>query len=191
MWLGDTKALTNLFNQGFINTVIIYLTMIRRGYGYIDLHTIRHWAGTMCSQGIVSNELIIYPAHVLFTRLSLISQWIRSKQTHGNKWVYCLYCSICNPIPVLLLFTRLELFVTRHWIREIHFHVLIELYKTSTRRNIWYFYNAVYIYKSIKWTVIINVTTKSAQHAHVRMMTIGVEKVQAEIIYATMALWMY
>ena len=102
-----------------------------------------------------------------------------------------ILCSISNPIPVLLLFTRLELFVTRHWIREIPLKVLIELYKTSTRRNIWYFYNAVYIYKSIKWTVIIKVTTESAQYAHVRMMTIGVEKVKAEIIYATMDLWMY
>ena len=33
-----------------------------------------------------------------------------------------------------------------------------------------------YIYIYIKWTVFVNVTTKSAQHAHARMIAIIVEK---------------
>ena len=37
---------------------------------------------------------------------------------------------------------------------------------------IWFWY--IYIY--IKWTVFVNVTTKSAQHAHARMIAIIVEK---------------
>ena len=34
----------------------------------------------------------------------------------------------------------------------------------------------IYIYIYIKWTVFVNVTTKSAQHAHARMIAIIVEK---------------
>ena len=34
----------------------------------------------------------------------------------------------------------------------------------------------IYICKYIKWTVFVNVTTKSAQHAHARMIAIIVEK---------------
>ena len=34
----------------------------------------------------------------------------------------------------------------------------------------------VYIYIYIKWTVFVNVTTKSAQHEHARMIAIFVEK---------------
>ena len=34
----------------------------------------------------------------------------------------------------------------------------------------------MYIYMYIKWTVFVNVTTKSAQHAHARMIAIIVEK---------------
>ena len=34
----------------------------------------------------------------------------------------------------------------------------------------------IYIYIYIKWTVFVNVTTKSAQHAHVRMTAIFVEQ---------------
>ena len=34
----------------------------------------------------------------------------------------------------------------------------------------------VYIYMYIKWTVFVNVTTKSAQHAHARMIAIIVKK---------------
>ena len=34
----------------------------------------------------------------------------------------------------------------------------------------------IYIYVYIKWTVFVNVTTKSAQHAHARMIAIIVEK---------------
>ena len=34
----------------------------------------------------------------------------------------------------------------------------------------------IYIYIYIKWTVFVNVTTKSAQHAHVRMIAMIVEK---------------
>ena len=37
-------------------------------------------------------------------------------------------------------------------------------------------YIHMYIYMYIKWTVIVNVTTKSAQHAHARMIAIIVEK---------------
>ena len=33
-----------------------------------------------------------------------------------------------------------------------------------------------YIYIYIKWTVFVNVTTKSAQHAHARVIAIIVEK---------------
>ena len=33
-----------------------------------------------------------------------------------------------------------------------------------------------YIYIYIKWTVFVNVTTKSAQHAHARMIAIIIEK---------------
>ena len=36
--------------------------------------------------------------------------------------------------------------------------------------------NKIYIYIYIKWTVFVNVTTKSAQHAHARMIAIIVEK---------------
>ena len=39
----------------------------------------------------------------------------------------------------------------------------------------WCVYVYIYIYK-IKWTVFVNVTTKSAQHAHARMIAIIVEK---------------
>ena len=39
-----------------------------------------------------------------------------------------------------------------------------------------YIYVYVYIYNQIKWTVFVNVTTKSAQHAHARMIAIIVEK---------------
>ena len=35
-------------------------------------------------------------------------------------------------------------------------------------------FHCIYIY--IKWTVFVNVTTKSAQHAHARMIAIIVEK---------------
>ena len=35
---------------------------------------------------------------------------------------------------------------------------------------------SIYIYIYIKWTVFVNVTTKSAQHAHARMIAIIVEK---------------
>ena len=38
-----------------------------------------------------------------------------------------------------------------------------------------YIYTHIYIY--IKWTVFVNVTTKSAQHAHARMIAIIVEKI--------------
>ena len=38
----------------------------------------------------------------------------------------------------------------------------------------WLFSTIIYIY--IKWTVFVNVTTKSAQHAHARMIAIIVEK---------------
>ena len=38
----------------------------------------------------------------------------------------------------------------------------------------WYIYIYIYIY--IKWTVFVNVITKSAQHAHARMIAIVVEK---------------
>ena len=34
----------------------------------------------------------------------------------------------------------------------------------------------IYIYIHIKWTVFVNVTTKSAQHAHARMIAIIVGK---------------
>ena len=34
----------------------------------------------------------------------------------------------------------------------------------------------IYIYIYIKWTVFVNATTKSAQHAHARMIAIIVEK---------------
>ena len=37
-------------------------------------------------------------------------------------------------------------------------------------------YIYIYIYIYIKWTVFVNVTTKSAQHAHARMIAIIVEK---------------
>ena len=37
-------------------------------------------------------------------------------------------------------------------------------------------YLVIYIYIYIKWTVFVNVTTKSAQHAHARMIAIIVEK---------------
>ena len=37
-------------------------------------------------------------------------------------------------------------------------------------------YVYIYIYIYIKWTVFVNVTTKSAQHAHARMIAIIVEK---------------
>ena len=37
-------------------------------------------------------------------------------------------------------------------------------------------YSSKYIYIYIKWTVFVNVTTKSAQHAHARMIAIIVEK---------------
>ena len=37
-------------------------------------------------------------------------------------------------------------------------------------------YVCIYIYIYIKWTVFVNVTTKSAQHAHARMIAIIVEK---------------
>ena len=37
-------------------------------------------------------------------------------------------------------------------------------------------YIYIYIYQYIKWTVFVNVTTKSAQHAHARMIAIIVEK---------------
>ena len=47
----------------------------------------------------------------------------------------------------------------------------------------------VYIYIYIKWTVFVNVTTKSAQHAHVRMIAIIVEKVQTQVICTTMVSW--
>ena len=39
-----------------------------------------------------------------------------------------------------------------------------------------YVYTCIYIYIYIKWTVFVNVTTKSAQHAHARMIAIIVEK---------------
>ena len=39
-------------------------------------------------------------------------------------------------------------------------------------------YISTYIYIYIKWTVFVNVTTKSAQHAHARMIAIIVEKSQ-------------
>ena len=37
-------------------------------------------------------------------------------------------------------------------------------------------YVCVYIYIYLKWTVFVNITTKSAQHAHARMIAIIVEK---------------
>ena len=42
----------------------------------------------------------------------------------------------------------------------------------------------------IKWTVFVNVTTKSAQHAHARMIAIIVEKVQTQVICTIMVSWM-
>ena len=39
-----------------------------------------------------------------------------------------------------------------------------------------YVYMYIYIYMYIKWTVFVNVTTKSAQHAHARMIAIIGEK---------------
>ena len=39
-----------------------------------------------------------------------------------------------------------------------------------------YVYIYIYIYIYIKWTVFVNVTTKSAQHAHARIIAIIVEK---------------
>ena len=36
----------------------------------------------------------------------------------------------------------------------------------------------------------VNVATKSAEHAHARMITIIVEKVQTQIICTTMVSWM-
>ena len=33
----------------------------------------------------------------------------------------------------------------------------------------------VYLYVYIKWTVFVNVATKSAQHSHARMITIIIE----------------
>ena len=47
-----------------------------------------------------------------------------------------------------------------------------------------YIYINIYIY--IKLTALVNVATKSTQHAHVRMIPTVVEKVQTQIIYATM-----
>ena len=38
----------------------------------------------------------------------------------------------------------------------------------------------MYVYVYIKWTVFVNVTTKSAQHAHARTFDIIVEKVQTQ-----------
>ena len=39
-----------------------------------------------------------------------------------------------------------------------------------------FYVTVIYIYIYIKWTVFVNVTTKSAQHAHARMIAIIVEK---------------
>ena len=52
--------------------------------------------------------------------------------------------------------------------------------KTTCRQGLLWLYIFIYIY-IIKWTVFVNVTTKSAQHAHARMITIIVEKVQVYI----------
>ena len=43
----------------------------------------------------------------------------------------------------------------------------------SEEKNI---YRCLYIYIYIKWTMFVNVTTKSAQHAHAWMIAIIVEK---------------
>ena len=60
----------------------------------------------------------------------------------------------------------------------IHMNFWIE-----SRRHEWPYWSNmnrfriyIYIYIYIKWTVFVNVTTKSAQHAHARMIAIIVEK---------------
>ena len=47
---------------------------------------------------------------------------------------------------------------------------------TLDQSDVWRLYIYIYIYIYIKWTVFVNVTTKSAQHAHARMIAIIVEK---------------
>ena len=48
----------------------------------------------------------------------------------------------------------------------------------------------IYNYVYIKWAVFVNVSTKSAQRAHARMIAIIVEKVQTQVICTTMVSWM-
>ena len=48
--------------------------------------------------------------------------------------------------------------------------------KNNMNGGLYYIQNYIYIYIYIKWTVFVNVTTKSAQHAHARMIAIIVEK---------------
>ena len=48
--------------------------------------------------------------------------------------------------------------------------------QTEENRGNYSLYIYIYIYIYIKWTVFVNVTTKSAQHAHARMIAIIVEK---------------
>ena len=50
-------------------------------------------------------------------------------------------------------------------------------------------YIYIYIYIYIKWTVFVNVTTKSAQHAHARMIARLLKKVQTQVICTTMVSW--
>ena len=49
----------------------------------------------------------------------------------------------------------------------------------------------IYVCVCIKWTVSVNVATNSAQYAYARMITTVVEKIETQIIYATLASWIY
>ena len=49
-------------------------------------------------------------------------------------------------------------------------------------------YIYIYIYQT-NGTVFVSVTTKSAQHAHARMIAIIVEKVHTQVICTTMVSW--
>ena len=124
-----------------------------------------------CSRGdelnicLVERNSDIWVKACCLTRLGSAAKWRRlmSLQPHTRNpyvthWSNRIYC-----------------FMNTDWNCRHHCHEICPSLSVS-RGQFWYIYVYIYIHIYIKWTVFFNVTTKSAQHAHARMIAIIVEK---------------
>ena len=84
----------------------------------------------------------------------------------------------------MYIFSYVDLELWNKGIYSIHFHLQIQCWKNTH----WCTFH-IYIYIYIKWTVFVNITTESAQHAHALM--IAIIFIYIDTFYMYISVWSF